>query len=156
GPQGAKGPKGGPGEPKGAKGDKPNAGQDAGSKVNPGKGDGTKGGPDGSKGGALGGPFTFGPPGMGKPGVELDPLIGMDDVRKPLRSRLLSVPSLRARYLEHVRTIAETQLDWKRLGPRVAQYRGLIEDEVALDTRKLYTLDAFKRDVADTVTMEKQ
>src|SRR5439155_11099364 len=138
GAKGFKGPKGGLGEaPKGGKADNP------GQKGIAPKGDGPKGGPFGG---------LFGPGGMGKLGAELDPLIGMDDVRKPLRSRLLSVPSLRARYLQHVRTIAETQLDWNKLGPRVVQYRRLIEDEVAMDTRKLYTLDAFKNDVADSAT----
>ena len=38
--------------------------------------------------------------------VDLDPLVGLNDARMPLRSKLLAVPSLNARYLEHVRTIA--------------------------------------------------
>jgi spore coat protein CotH len=72
--------------------------------------------------------FGFGPgrgpdrgpggPGAGRrsSGYDLDPLIGLDDLRKPLRSRLLAVPRLKARYLAHVRTIAEDKLDWKKLG----------------------------------------
>ena len=48
------------------------------------------------------------------------------------------------RYLKCVRAIAEEELDWKKLGPLVAQYRKLIEKEVEADTRKLYSLDAFK------------
>ena len=80
-------------------------------------------------GGAGGGPRPV--------GVDLDPLVGLDDARKPLRSRLLAVPSLKARYLDHVRTIAEEWLDWNRLGPVVARYRALIEKEVEHDTRKL-------------------
>jgi hypothetical protein len=76
-------------------------------------------------------------------GVNLDPLVALDDPRKPLRSKLLAVPSLRARYLQHVRTLAETSLDWKNLGPLVAQYRALILPEVEADTRKLMGLDAF-------------
>ena len=86
---------------------------------------------------------SAGPPAVG--GVELDPLVGLDDARKPLRSRLLAVPSLRARYLAHVRTIAEEWLDWKKLGPVVAQYRALIEKEVEADTRKLTSLAAFQK-----------
>ncbi len=78
-------------------------------------------------------------------GLELDPLIGLDDPRMPLRSRLLAVPSLRAKYLEHVREIAETSLHWKNLGPVVAQYRELIKDDVESDTRKLETFEAFER-----------
>ena len=70
-------------------------------------------------------------------GVELDPLVGLDDPRKPLRSKVLAVPALKARYLANVRKIAEESLDWKKLGPVVAQYRKLIEKEVEADTRKL-------------------
>jgi hypothetical protein len=60
------------------------------------------------------------------------------------------VPSLRAKYLSYVRTIAEQDLDWKGLGPVVAGYRSLIEKEVEADTRKLHSTDAFKRATADT------
>ena len=69
----------------------------------------------------------------------------MNDSRMPLRSRLLAVPSLKARYLDHVRTLAEKSLDWKNLGPVVANYKALIEKEVEADTRKLYTLAAFQK-----------
>jgi hypothetical protein len=79
----------------------------------------------------------------------LDPLVGLDDPRKPLRSRLLAVPSLRAKYLGHVRTIARESLDWKVLGPVVAQYRALIEKEVEADTRQLYSSAAFQAATAD-------
>ena len=81
--------------------------------------------------------------------VDLDPLVGLDDDRKPLRSRLLAVPALRERYLRHVRTIAEDWLDWEKLGPVVERYRALIEEEVEADTRKLSSLAAFQKSVAD-------
>jgi spore coat protein CotH len=83
-------------------------------------------------------------------GLELDPLVGLDDPRMPLRSRLLAVPSLRARYLERVREIAETSLDWKNLGPVVAQYRALIKDDVEADTRKLESFEAFEQVTSPT------
>jgi hypothetical protein len=106
-----------------------------------------------------GGPGGFGPGGPGgagpRPsGVDLDPLVGLNDTRKPLRSRLLAVPALRDRYLEHVRAIAEVQLDWKKLGPAVARYSKLIEKEVEADTRKLYPLAAFRSAVADAAEDE--
>jgi hypothetical protein len=82
-------------------------------------------------------------------GVELDPMIGLDDLRKPLRSRLLAVPSLRERYLLYVRRLAEESLDWKNLGPIVAQYRSLLDKEIEADTRKLSSYDAFRKAVAD-------
>ena len=73
----------------------------------------------------------------------------MNDARKPLRSRLLAVPALRARYLDHVRTIAEEWLDWNKLKPVVDQYRSLIEKEVEADTRKLTSFAAFQKAVGD-------
>ncbi len=90
------------------------------------------------------------PGGGGRPsGIELDPLVGLNDARKPLRSRLLAVPALKARYLDHVRTIAEDWLDWNKLKPVVDQYRSLIEKEVEADTRKLTSFAAFQKSVGD-------
>jgi len=61
----------------------------------------------------------------------------------PLRSKVLAVPALKQRYLQHVRTIAATSLDWKTLGPIVAECRSLIIKEVKADTRKLEPFEAF-------------
>jgi hypothetical protein len=83
-------------------------------------------------------------------GVDLDPLIGLDDPSKPLRSKLLAVPALRERYLSYVREIAEKWLDWRTLEPRVRQYQALIADAVKADTRKLYSSEAFTTDVASS------
>jgi spore coat protein CotH len=112
--------------------------------------------PRGAGPGEPGGPGRGGPPnGMFGPGrggrgmfgaatAELDPLVGLDDASKPLRSKLLAVPALRARYLSYVREIAQKHLDWKTLGPRVQQYQSLIAADVKADTRKLYTFEAFQ------------
>jgi hypothetical protein len=83
----------------------------------------------------------FGP---GGGGPDLDPLIGLNDPSKPLRSKLLAVPALRARYLSYVREIADRWLDWKMLGPLARSYQAVIADEVKLDTRKLYSTEAFE------------
>lgn len=104
------------------------------------------GGPGGF--GPPGGPGGFGPPGGGA-GVELDPLVGLNNARMALRSKLLAVPSLRARYLQNVRTIADKSLDWKNLGPVVAQFRKLIEKGVEIETRKLDSFEDFKRLTSD-------
>ncbi|MBX9583414.1 MAG: CotH kinase family protein, partial [Gemmataceae bacterium] len=123
---------------------------------------GGPGGPPGGfpGGGPPGGPGG-GPPGGMRPGgpmggaggtVDLDPLYGLDDARKPLRSKVLAVPALRAQYLKNVKTIAEKSLDWKALGPVVAQYRKLIEKEVEADTRKLESFEAFQHVTAADAT----
>jgi spore coat protein CotH len=103
-----------------------------------------------------GGPGGFGPPpggpgGMagGGRGVELDPLVGLNDASKPLRSKVLAVPALREKYLANVRKVAEESLDWKKLGPVVADYRKLLEKEVEADTRKLDSFEAFQRNTDD-------
>ena len=77
--------------------------------------------------------------------MNLEPLVGIDDPRMPLRSKVLAVPALRRRYLEHLKTIATTGLDWKTLGPVVDQCRSLIEEEVRTDTRKLDSFEAFQQ-----------
>jgi spore coat protein CotH len=117
----------------------------------------------GRRGGRPGGPppdmggggFPFPPPpGMGPGGrglgrgpigggADLDPLVGLDDESKPLRSKLLAVPALRAKYLADVRDIADTWLDWNKLGPLAAKYHELIAEDVRIDTRKLYTNEGF-------------
>jgi hypothetical protein len=85
----------------------------------------------------------FGGGGVRPYSVELDPLIGLDDDTKPLRSRLLAVPSLRAKYLGYVRNIADRWLDWNKLGPVALDYQALIVSDVRSDTHKLYGMDDF-------------
>ena len=97
-----------------------------------------------SSGGGRGGP--------GGGGVQLSPLVSADDTNKPIISKILAVPALRARYLGFVREIAEKSLDWNVLGPVVKQYRDLIAADVARDTRKLYTTDDFVRATAEEST----
>jgi hypothetical protein len=81
--------------------------------------------------------------------ADLDPLVGLDDVRKPLRAKLLAVPELRQRYLGYVHDIAEKWLDWQVVRPLVHQWQTLIEPDVTVDTRKIYDTDAFYTDVGD-------
>jgi Ca2+-binding EF-hand superfamily protein len=138
---------GGPGFGPGRRGGRP--GGPGGGPGGPGGGPGGRpGGPGGGPGGRPGGP-GFGPGGPGGAGIDLDPLVGLDNERTPLRSKLLAVPRLKSRYLSHVRTIAETWLDWKNLGPIVGRYRALIEKEIEADTRKLSSLDAFRKSVSE-------
>ncbi len=103
-----------------------------------GPGFGRMGGPPGQRGPGVG-------PGRGG-GVELDPLVAVNDPAKPLLSRLLAVPEYRTRYLGYVRDIAETWLDWDgKLGALARRYHELIAEDVKADTRKLYSTEAFLR-----------
>jgi hypothetical protein len=115
-----------------------------------------------ARGGGPGGPGgpPMGPPPMGAPqgggprmggpgggGPELDPLLGMNDTSKPLRSKLLAVPELRARYLKYSAQIAGRWLDWNTLGPLAQRYQALIAADVQKDTRKLDSFEAFQNGV---------
>ena len=76
--------------------------------------------------------------------------MAQNDSTKPIISKILAVPALRAKYLDYVREIAEKSLDWNAIGPVVKQYRDLIADDVARDTRKLFSTDEFLRTTADS------
>ena len=67
---------------------------------------------------------------------ELDPLNGLGDDNKPLIRKLLTVPALRARYLEYVREITENWLTWEKLGPVAQRYHDLIAAGVEKETHK--------------------
>lgn len=82
------------------------------------------------------------------PSATLDPLVGMSDTSKPLRSKLLAVPALRTKYLGYVRQIAEKWLDWRKIGPLAERYQSLIAAEVHDDPRKLDGFDEFPVDQA--------
>jgi hypothetical protein len=89
---------------------------------------------------------TWGPGGRGgmmMGSASLDPLVGLEDASKPLRSKLLAVPALRERYMSYVKQIATKWLDWNTLGPLVQTYQMLIEADVKRDTRKLNTNEEF-------------
>lgn len=108
----------------------------------------------------LNGP-GFGGPGFGGPGgeprgnrqdgtpraatspVELDPLIGLDDPSKPLRSKVLAVPQYRQQYLSNIRELADKSLDWNSIGPFVRQAAAVIDEAVEAETRKLGSYEAF-------------
>jgi hypothetical protein len=94
---------------------------------------------DPQRGGRVG---RGGPGGPG--GADLDPLVGLDDTTKPLRSKLLAVPALRERYLAYVRDIATKWLDWQRLGPLAEGYHTLIAADVKADTKKLEADEGFE------------
>ena len=66
---------------------------------------------------------------------------------RPLISKLLSAPSLKARYIAHVKTILDESLDWKVIGPVVTGYRSVLGDEIAKDTTKLYPTEAYEQGV---------
>jgi hypothetical protein len=81
--------------------------------------------------------------------VTLSPLAAQNVTNNPIIAKVLAVPALRAKYLGYVQEIAEKSLDWSAIRPIVKQYRELIADDVARDTRKLFSTDDFLRTTAD-------
>ena len=64
----------------------------------------------------------------------LAPLGPLEDPANVLYLKLLAAPSLRARYLSYVRDIADTWLNWQRLGPVAKSSQALIADDVKRET----------------------
>ena len=83
--------------------------------------------------------------------IELDPLIGMDDPSKPLRSKVLAVPKYREQYLRNVRKLAKESLDWDSVGDFVTAQAALVDDAIKNETRKLGTYEAFLKATSGTV-----
>ncbi len=76
-------------------------------------------------------------------GRMLSPVALESDTMRPVLSRLLAIPHLRARYLAHVRTIVDEWLNWDLLQPVIAAYQSLVDAEVKADDKKLYGYEAF-------------
>ncbi|RLS37640.1 MAG: spore coat protein CotH [Planctomycetota bacterium] len=108
-----------------------------------------------AKNGPMGFPFPGGPGGPAGPGgnmgtgLKIDPLGGLNDVSKPLRSKVLAVPELRQSYMAKIKQLAEKDLDWVQVGPLVKSYRALLDAEIKADTRKLSSYEDFLRMTAD-------
>ncbi len=66
-----------------------------------------------------------------------------DDENYPLLNRLLAVPSLRQRYLAHLRTLIEEVFDPGEVAALIDHYAALIDAEVAADPKNLFTYDEF-------------
>jgi spore coat protein CotH len=96
----------------------------------------------------VGGGAGSGGAGGGRSPAELDPLTGLNDPSKPLRSKLLAVPKYRARYLEILAKINEEILGGDFLRSRIEHYVPMIDPFVKQDTRKLESYEAFQKAVA--------
>ncbi len=62
-----------------------------------------------------------------------------DDANYPLLYRLMQVPEYRQRYLAHMRTVVDELLDADGTAALIDFYDNLINAEVQLDTKKLYS-----------------
>ena len=79
--------------------------------------------------------------------TKLDPFFQVDNPKFPLIGRLLSHPTLRQRYLAHLRTLVHEWLDWDVLEPRIARLQTLAEEAVDGSTATLYPKEKFRENV---------
>ena len=87
--------------------------------------------------------------------AQTDPFLmatGNDAASRPLIGKLLSVPSFRADYLAHYRTLLETVFEPTILASRIGEYQDLIRDAVEDDPNRLYSFDLFSRNIREDVT----
>jgi hypothetical protein len=71
------------------------------------------------------------------------PFLKEGDKNFPIMNKLFTVPSLRQRYLAHVRTIIEESLDETYYNNKIDGFYNLIDTFVKNDPKKLYTYDQF-------------
>lgn len=71
------------------------------------------------------------------------PFLKENDAKYPLMNRLFKVPALRQRYLAHVRTIIEEDLDPAFYEPLIDHYYQMIDSLVNADPKKIYTYSQF-------------
>ncbi len=68
-----------------------------------------------------------------------DPFYNSSKVNYPLLNRLLAVPSIRQRYLAHLRTIIAEEMDAAKFGALIDETDALISAHVLADTKKIFT-----------------
>ena len=69
------------------------------------------------------------------------PFYNANDPNYPLLNRLLNIPSLRQRYLAHVRTLLLELLDPGFASIMIDNYAAMIDEEVQNDDKKIYSYD---------------
>lgn len=77
------------------------------------------------------------------PLIGLPPFFNEFDTRFPLLNRLMAVPSIRQRYLAHVRTILQEYYTVEYMQEKLEEYVDVMAPLVQGDTKKLYTYDEF-------------
>jgi len=81
--------------------------------------------------------------------INWDPFYHADDSRYPLLNKLLTVPSIRQRYLAHYRTILDEIYNPGYIGTMVNTYAAKIDSAIKADPKKRMTYDEFKTAVTE-------
>lgn len=95
---------------------------------------------------AVAGAAPSGPP------AQSNPFHMQNDATRPLIRRLLAVPEFRADYIAHFRALAEQAFRLADLEAGGTAAQALIRPALVLDPNRLYTLEAFDRNLREDVT----
>lgn len=86
---------------------------------------------------------------LGTKNVNWDIFMNADNANYPLLNRLLSIPTIRQRYLAHVRTILEEEMNLNEIHDLIDTYASLIDASVNADPKKLMTYQAYLSGVTE-------
>ena len=89
--------------------------------------------------------------GEGQGNPTLSPFYNTTRSTKPVLSRTLQFPDWKARYVAHFRTVIEESFSWAELGGLVTKYQNMIAQDVAKDTKKIYTTAQFTENVTKDI-----
>jgi hypothetical protein len=80
--------------------------------------------------------------------VQLSPVQGATGTNRPVLYKLLPVPELRQRYLAHMRTVLRESYHPTVMTPLIDQYSALSLADITADTKKSFTMTAYRSDLA--------
>ena len=83
----------------------------------------------------------------------LSPFYQQQNASRPLVGKLLSVPSFRARYLAHYRTLLAEVFREEDLTSEIQKHQDLIRAAAEADMQRLYSMGAFSRNVEENVSI---
>lgn len=83
---------------------------------------------------------------------ELHPLTWAADPDRPLFTKLLAVPSFRARYVGYLEEISKTWLNWEKLGPVAKEAHQSIAREVERETHRTFSYARFVQELDQDTT----
>lgn len=87
--------------------------------------------------------------------INWSPFYNETNVKFPLLNRLLAVPSIRQRYIAHMKTILNTAFDEASVNAKIDQFAALIDEKVKNDPKKTTTYQAFTSSKATLKTFFK-
>jgi hypothetical protein len=84
--------------------------------------------------------------------VEWEVFMNEDNPNYPLMNRLFAIPDLRQRYLAHVRTIVEEEMDLDSVYALIDTYAALIDSSISADPKKLMTYQEYTDGITELKT----